>query len=135
MYERQYCVKGEKKCAFCINPTTTHQLLTMLIFFVCFLPAIRSIPKGFYSLTESSCAFSTFVCGLVTTGPLIVNATRVWVRVCLLVLVLHLNSSQVSSVDFTGFSPCISCQFFIYSETVAFSEAVVSKNMLLSEAS
>lgn len=50
MYERQYCVKDEKKCAFCINPTTTHQLLTMLIFlFVSFL-LLGVFLRGFTTL-------------------------------------------------------------------------------------
>ena len=67
------------------------------------------------------------------SGVVLVSATRVWVRVCVPVLRLPLNSSHVPSI-FTTFSSCISCQF-IYTETVPLSKALVSRNTLLLEAS
>lgn len=118
--------------AFCTNLTTPNQLLMMLIFL--FLSCSK---KYFYEALQPH---------WIQLGLLHILSTAWWWQELSLSMPQEFGSGSACwfwffiliplkcLLFFTGFSPCISCQFFIYTETVAFCEAFFSKNLLLPEA-
>lgn len=86
-------------------------------------------------LLNPAVSSSLFVHGLMMTGAIIVNATRVWVRVCVLILVLHFNSSQVSLRFLQVFLPVSAASSSFVLKLLPFLKHLSLKNMLLPEAS